>query len=191
MASSPTDSAGSTTTSSNDLMHKLCDRALLRGEFVLRSGKTSTYYFDKYRVTTAPELLREVGAGLASLLHMHAPDAELIVAPELGAVPLATALSLATGLPFCIVRGEAKDYGTANRLEGMFEPGQRAVLVEDVVTSGGAAVEALEAARAVGLVVDHSLCMLDRGQGGSTALADAGAPLAGLFDADDLAPFLG
>ena len=179
-----------TTTASNELMEKLCARALLRGEFVLRSGKTSTYYFDKYRVTTEPELLRDVGAGLASLMRVHAPDAELIVAPELGAVPLATALSLASGLPFCIVRGEAKDYGTANRLEGMFEPGQHAVLVEDVVTSGGAAVEALAAAREVGLVIERSLCMLDRGQGGAEALAEAGAPVASLFGADDLAPHL-
>ena len=79
------------------------------------------------------------------------PDAVRIAAPELGAVSLAAAASLAGGLPFVIVRKEAKEYGTANRIEGAFEPGERVCLVEDVVTSGGAAIEAVEALREAGL----------------------------------------
>ena len=73
----------------------------------------------------------------------HEPDAVRLAGPELGAVALAAAASLASGLPFLIVRKEAKEYGTANRLEGVFEQGERVCLVEDVVTSGGAAVEAV------------------------------------------------
>ena len=84
-------------------------------------------------------------------MHEHEPDAVRLAGPELGAVALAAAASLSSGLPFLIVRKEAKEYGTANRLEGVFEPGERVCLVEDVVTSGGAAIEAVEALREAGL----------------------------------------
>ncbi|MCW2950316.1 MAG: pyrE [Thermoleophilia bacterium] len=167
---------------------RLFERALLRGSFTLRSGARSDRYFDKYRVTCDPELLALVTDGFAVLLADAAfgRSIDRIVAPALGAVPLATALSLASGVPCAFVRLEARDRGTANRIEGAVARGERALLVEDVVTSGGAALEALEVARAAGLVVEHSACVLDRDGGGAEALAKAGAPLRSLFHRRDL-----
>lgn len=168
------------------LARRLFDRALLRGTFTLRSGATSDRYFDKYRVTCEPRLLGPVAGRLAELVQAHEPDATRILAPELGAVPLATALALETGLPFAIVRSAGKSYGTAQRIEGPVEHGELAVLVEDVVTSGGAALDAVRAAREVGLLVRHAACLLDRGAGGREALETEGVTLVSLLAAADL-----
>jgi orotate phosphoribosyltransferase len=168
------------------LARQLFDTALLRGTFTLRSGATSDRYFDKYRVTSEPRLLGPIAGRLSDLLDEHAPEAVRIVAPELGAVPLAAALALETGVPYAIVRGKSKDYGTANRIEGPTESGELAVLVEDVVTSGGAALEALQVARDAGLEIRHALCVLDRDGGGREALAGAGVQLHPLLTAADL-----
>ena len=127
-----------------ELRAALREHAYLEGDFVLRSGRRSRYYLDKYRFETRPELLRPLGARIAAAVAAHDPEADLLGGPELGAVALAAAASLESGLPFLIVRKEAKEYGTGNRLEGVFEPGQRVCLVEDVVTSGGAACEAVK-----------------------------------------------
>src|SRR6187455_1322696 len=89
------------------------EAALLEGDFVLRSGRRSSYYLDKYRFSTRPELLGPLGEAIAAAVAEHEPEAVRLAAPELGAVPLAAAASLASGLPFVIVRGEAKGYGTA------------------------------------------------------------------------------
>jgi orotate phosphoribosyltransferase len=93
---------------------------------------------------------------------------------------------MASGLPFIIVRGEAKEYGTANRIEGPFEPGDLVCLLEDVVTSGGALAEAVSALREVGLVVRNAICVVDREEGGSDALARLGVRLRPLFRAPEL-----
>ena len=84
------------------------------------------------------------------------------------------------------MRGEAKAYGTANRLEGVFEPGERVCLVEDVITSGGAALEAVEALRDAGLRVSTAICVVDREEGGVDALARHGVRLRPLFRASEL-----
>ena len=98
-----------------------------------------------------------------------------------------TALALRDGRPFVIVRGQAKEYGTANRLEGVYEAGERVLLVEDIVTSGGAALEAVEALREAGLTVESALCVLDRGEeGGNEALAAVRVKLHPLFLRADL-----
>jgi orotate phosphoribosyltransferase len=130
----------------DELAEALREHALLEGDFVLRSGRRSRYYLDKYRFATRPELLRPLGERLAEEVRTAEPDATLLAAPELGAVALAAAASLASNLPFVIVRREAKTYGTGNRIEGVFSAGERAALIEDVVTSGGAALDARRAA---------------------------------------------
>src|SRR6476619_6676447 len=104
------------------LAEALRDAALLEGDFVLRSGKRSSYYLDKYRFSTRPDLLKPLGGAIAAAVAEHEPEAVRLAAPELGAVPLAAAASLESGLPFVIVRGEQKQYGTAHRIEGAFEP---------------------------------------------------------------------
>src|SRR5256885_5028615 len=131
----------------DELAHGLREAAYLEGDFLLRSGRRSKYYLDKYRFETRPDLLRPLGDALAAAIAEHEPEADRIAGPELGAVALAAAASLASGLPFLIVRKAAKDYGTANRLEGVSEEGECVCLIEDVVTSGGAAIEAVQAPR--------------------------------------------
>jgi orotate phosphoribosyltransferase len=160
--------------------------AYLEGDFVLRSGRRSRYYLDKYRFETQPDVLGPLGESIAAAVHEHDPAAARIAGPELGAVALAAAASLASGLPFLIVRKEPKDYGTANRVEGVFEPGERVCLVEDVVTSAGAALEAVEALRAAGLEVESAVCVVDREEGGAEALSAKGVSLQALFRASEL-----
>ncbi len=173
-------------TAGDGLAEAIREAALLEGDFVLRSGRRSSYYLDKYRFSTRPDLLAPLGAAIAEAVQTYEPQAVRIAAPELGAVPLAAAASLASGLPFVIVRGAAKEYGTANRLEGVFEPGERVCLVEDVVTAGGAALEAVEALREAGLVVSTVVCVIDRDEGGADALARAAVRLRGLYTASEI-----
>ena len=169
-----------------ELAEALRDHAYLEGDFVLRSGRRSSFYFDKFRFETQPEVLRELGEELANAARELEPEAARLACPVLGAVVLAAAASLASGLPFVIVRDEAKEYGTANRIEGAFEPGELVFVVEDVVTSGGALIEAVEALREAGLVVRNAVCVVDREEGGTEALAAAGVRLRALFRASEL-----
>jgi orotate phosphoribosyltransferase len=164
----------------------LVERALLEGDFVLRSGRRSSWYLDKYRFETDPEILRALGERLAAVAREHEPDAVRLAAPALGAVALAASTAMASGLPFIIVRGETKEYGTANRIEGPFREGELVCLLEDVVTSGGALGEAVSVLRAEGLVVRNAVCVVDREEGGSDALARLGVRLRSLFRAGEL-----
>ena len=173
-------------TVSDPLAAALLEHAYLEGDFVLRSGKRSRYYLDKYRFETLPEVLRPLGERIAAAVREHAPDATRLAAPELGAVALAAAASLESGLPFLIVRKEAKEYGTANRLEGPYEDGECVCLVEDVVTSGGALLDSVAALRDVGLVVHTAVCVVDREEGGADALARHAVRLRPLFRAGEL-----
>ncbi len=169
-----------------ELAAALCEHAYLEGDFVLRSGRRSRYYLDKYRFETEPELLRALGGRIADAVRELEPDARRLAGPELGAVALAAAASLASGLPFLIVRKQTKGYGTGNRLEGAWEPGERVCLVEDVVTSGGAAAEAVGALRDAGLECRTAVCVIDREEGGGDALARQAIRLRPLFLAREL-----
>ena len=169
-----------------ELLGGLREHSYLEGDFLLRSGRRSPYYLDKYRFETRPDLLAALGERLALAVDEHEPDADRLAGPELGAVALAAATSLASGLPFLIVRKQAKEYGTANRVEGAFEAGETVCLVEDVVTSGGAAASAVEALREAGLVCRTAVCVVDREEGGTDALARLAVRLWPLFRASDL-----
>ena len=171
---------------SDGLAARLKEHAYLEGDFVLRSGRRSKYYLDKYRFETRPELLRPLGERIAAVVQEHASDATRLAGPELGAVALAASASLASGLPFLIVRKAAKEYGTTKRIEGVFEPGECVCVVEDVVTSGGALLESVEALREAGLVVHTAVCVVDREEGGADALARHAVRLRPLFRAGDL-----
>jgi orotate phosphoribosyltransferase len=164
----------------------LVERALLEGDFVLRSGRRSSWYLDKYRFETEPEILRALGEALAGAVRDSEPDAIRLAGPALGAVALAASAAMASDLPFIIVRGETKEYGTAKRIEGDFAPGELVCLLEDVVTSGGALAEAVSAVRGEGLVVRNAVCVVDREEGGSDALARLGVRLRPLFRASEL-----
>jgi len=170
------------------LGEQLREHALLEGDFLLRSGRRSRWYLDKYRFETRPELLGPLGERLATAAREFEPDAVRLACPALGAVVLTAAASLAGGLPFVIDRGEAKEYGTANRLEGVFEPGELVCLIEDVVTSGGALLETVAALREVGLEVRNAVCVVDREEGGADALARLGVRLRALYSGRELLP---
>jgi orotate phosphoribosyltransferase len=170
----------------DDLGAQLRAHALLEGDFVLRSGRRSSYYLDKYRFETLPELLGPLGERLAAAVREFEPDAVRLAGPALGAVALAASASLASGLPFVIVRETAKEYGTGNRLEGSFEEGELVCLIEDVVTSGGALAEAVGALREAGLEVRNAVCVVDREEGGTDALARLGVRLRSLYRAGEL-----
>jgi orotate phosphoribosyltransferase len=169
-----------------ELAAAIREHALLHGDFVLRSGRRSTVYFDKYRFETRPDLLAPIGERIAAAVAEHEPDAVRHAGPELGAVALAASASLASGLPFLIVRKQAKEYGTNRQIEGVFEKGENVCLVEDVVTAGGAAADAVKALREAGLTCRTAVCVIDREEGGADALARLGVRLRPLFLAQDL-----
>jgi orotate phosphoribosyltransferase len=155
----------------------------LTGTFLLRSGRTSTEYFDKYLFEADPALLATIVDGLTGLVPA---GAEVLAGLELGGVPLATLLSQRTGLPARFVRKKAKEYGTRRIAEGGDVAGRRVVLVEDVVTSGGAVLDATRVLRAEGAVVEDVLCVIDRGEGGRERLAELGLTLRPLLTRADL-----
>ncbi|HVX85347.1 MAG TPA: orotate phosphoribosyltransferase [Phycisphaerae bacterium] len=137
--------------------------ALLEGDFTLRSGKKSRFYFDKYLFETQPDILEAMGKEIAA--RIPAGTAR-IAGPELGAVALAAAASLASRLPFFIVRNAKKEYGTSKTIEGKLEAGEKVVLVEDIVTTGGQVIEAIKNIRAAGAEVVKVIVALDRLEGG-------------------------
>ncbi len=168
-----------------DLGERLLAASYLEGDFVLRSGRRSTFYLDKYLFSTQPDLLRDIAAGLAAKLPAHG-ESDLLAGPELGAVAIVAAVSLASGKPFVIVRKGAKGYGTDKAMEGRAEPGQRVIMIEDVVTSGGAALMAVDKLREAGLSIDTLLCVVDREEGGREQIEAKGLTFDPLFTATSL-----
>jgi orotate phosphoribosyltransferase len=158
-------------------------RCHLYGSFVLRSGKVTDEYFDKYLFEADPELLRRVTARMVPLIPA---DTQLLAGLELGGVPIATMLSQLTGLPALFARKQAKQYGTRKLAEGNDPAGQHVVLVEDVIATGGAAVDAATALRDLGATVSTVVCVIDRSAPGSNALADHGISMRSVLTKADL-----
>lgn len=165
-----------------ELARRLKAVAYLEGDFVLRSGKRSKYYLDKYLFETQPEILAELGR----LLAQRAGGADLIAGTELGGVALAAATSMASGKPFVIVRKERKDYGTSKQIEGPPVAGKRVLLVEDVCTTGGASLAAAEALTAAGARITRVAFVVDRMEGGRGNVEAAGYGFEALLTKDDL-----
>jgi orotate phosphoribosyltransferase len=155
----------------------------LHGEFTLRSGQVSDTYFDKYLFEAQPALLDRVAARMVDLL----PEGtELLGGLELGGVPIATMVSAKTGIPALFVRKEAKKYGTAKLAEGPDVAGKRITLIEDVITSGGAVRDAVNALRPLGAIVDPVVCAIDRSPVGENPLADVGLEVRPVLTRADL-----
>ena len=165
------------------LRHRIFGVAHLTGQFTLRSGATSTEYFDKYRFESDPVLLEGIAEALAPLVP---DDTEVLAGLELGGVPLAVALSRATGLPAAFVRKEAKAYGTAKLAEGADVDGRHVTVVEDVVTSGGQVVMSCRDLVERGAKLAAVLCVIDREAGGPEAIAELGLELRPLFKMSEL-----
>jgi orotate phosphoribosyltransferase len=168
---------------SPSLARTIYETCNLRGTFRLRSGQTSTEYFDKYLFESRPDLLKEIARGLAGLVPA---GTEALAGLEMGGIPVATALSLETGLPLLFVRKKAKDYGTCKIAEGGPFKGRRVTVVEDVVTTGGAILDGVAALRKEGAKIGEVLCVIDRESGGPEKLKAEGLKLIPLFTASDL-----
>jgi orotate phosphoribosyltransferase len=154
--------------SNEELLIVLRREALLEGDFTLRSGKKSKYYFDKYLFETSPVLLREIASRLVKYVD---EGIDLVAGAEIGGIPLATIVSLREERRFLIVRNSKKEgYGTGKLIEGRYNVGEAVLLIEDVVTSGGQTCEAIKTLRDAGLIVRSVVAVLDREQGGRQAI---------------------
>lgn len=172
------------------LAKAIADLALLRGEFTLRSGRTSSYYLDKYLFSTRPEVLRELGVLFAERIRHIERDTgkrtDRLAGAELGGIPLVTVSSLQTGLPCLFVRNAKKDYGTSKQLEGKLEAGDRVIFVEDVATTGGQALEAVNVLRSLGADVAAVIATIDRQEGARENIEREGLRFESLFTKRDL-----
>jgi orotate phosphoribosyltransferase len=166
-----------------DLARRVYEACHLVGTFTLRSGRTATEYFDKYRFEADPVLLADIAAAMVALLPA---GTEVLAGLELGGVPIATALSLRTGLPAAFVRKHAKAYGTARLAEGADIAGRRVTVIEDVITTGGQVLISAGELRALGAVVEHVVCVIDRSADDGAALAAEGLALTSLVTRADL-----
>lgn len=172
------------------LATRIAELALLRGTFTLRSGRTSSYYLDKYLFSTEPVILRELGREFAARIALIESGAgvkvQRLAGAELGGIPLVTVASLESGLPCLFVRNAKKDYGTAKQMEGKLLPGERVVFVEDVATTGGQALEAVKVLRDLGADVVAVIATIDRQEGAAANMAAAGVRFESLFTKADL-----
>jgi len=160
--------------------------AILYGDFTLASGKKSKYYIDIKKASTNPGVLRQVAKEMAAEIKAKGMKVDRIAGVVLGSVPLAVALSLETGIPFIMVRKEKKDHGTGKLIEGVFEKGEQVLVVEDVVTSAGSALYAIETLRAEGVTVDSIYSVVDREEGGRQKLEEVGVMLTSLVTATEV-----
>lgn len=168
-----------------ELSRRIYATSHLTGYFTLRSGKTSGEYFDKYLFESDPLLLTEIARHLSEIM----PEGiEVLAGLELGGIPIATALSMETGIPVAYVRKKAKEYGTKNLAEGADIREKSVCVVEDVTTTGGQILESSLALRELGAKVEHVLCVIVRDAIAVDRLKEMGIELHYLFHMDDLRP---
>ena len=167
----------------DDLASAIDETCRIQGQFTLRSGITTTEYFDKYRFESDPRLLREVARHIVPLLPT---DTQVLGGLELGGVPIATIVSAQTGLPTIFVRKEAKTYGTCRLAEGGDFAGRTVTLVEDIITTGGAVRNAAVALRNLGATVHTGVCAIDRSEPGANSLHEIGVATRSVLSKADL-----
>jgi orotate phosphoribosyltransferase len=165
------------------LAKKIKAAAYLEGHFVLRSGKTSNYYLDKYLFETQPDILRELAERFAIFVN---DEVDMIGGAELGGVPLAAAVAMKTDKPFIIIRNSKKDYGTSKKFEGPSPKGKRIMLVEDIATTGGQVLEAAKSLKEEGATVLRIVAVIDRSEGARENIEGAGFKFDALFTKADL-----
>jgi orotate phosphoribosyltransferase len=167
----------------DQLGRRIAQVSLLRGQFTLRSGRQSDYYLDKYRFETQPDILAELGRLLAQRV---SGSVDRIAGAELGAVALAAAAAMTAGKPFVIVRNQKKDYGTAKLVEGILNPGERVLIVEDVLTTGGQVLEAARSLQEAGAKIERIVAIIDRQEGAKQNIEQAGLEFEALFSSEEL-----
>lgn len=164
---------------SRELAKSIFKVAHITGDFKLRSGLTSKEYFDKYRFESQPALLKQIASAMAPLIPK---DTQVLAGLEMGGIPVATALSLESGIPAVYVRKEAKAYGTCRIAEGLESlRGLNVCIIEDVITTGGQVILSAEDLRKEGANVRNVLCVISRQQGGEEKLSAAGLQMKALF----------
>jgi len=173
------------------LIKLLAERSTKRGQFTLASGKKSEYYIDARLTTMSPEGLSIIGRLALSKLRQSGWDVDSIGGLTLGADPISYAISYASaesGSPLraFTVRKEAKTHGTGRTIEGPFTKGDRVAVIEDVITTGGSALRAIEAVRAEQGTVAGVLALVDREEGGRQAIEAAGVPVISMVRADQI-----
>jgi orotate phosphoribosyltransferase len=167
----------------NQLAKRIAEVALLRGEFTLRSGRTSNYYLDKYRFETQGDVLEALGKMFADRVGAHV---DRIAGAELGAVPLAAATSIYSGKPCVFIRNQKKEYGTAKQVEGVLNAGETVMIVEDVMTTGGQVLESCKVLTEMGVKIDRIVGVIDRLEGARENIEKAGYVFESLFTTKDL-----
>lgn len=155
----------------------------ITGEFLLRSGKISNEYFDKYQFEANPTLLHAIAQHLIPLLP---EDFDYLAPLEMGGIPIAVAIAMKTGKPMIFVRKKNKEYGTRKFAEGPDIANKKLLIVEDVVTSGGQILISANDLRHEGAIITDTLCVIDRESGGTEALHQAGINLHPLFKMSEL-----
>ncbi len=176
------------------LVHLLATRSARRGQFTLASGRQSTLYIDARLTTMSPEGLVVIGSlGLRTIQATWTADS--IGGLTLGADPISYAISYASGLTdkplrSFTVRKEAKTHGTGKLIEGPFQAGDRVVVIEDVITTGGSALRAIAAVREAKGTVAGVLALVDREEGGRQAIEAAGIAVVSLVTAQELVPLI-
>lgn len=167
----------------DDLAARIAEVSLLKGEFTLRSGRTSHYYLDKYLFSTQPDILEALGKLFAERL---GDGINKLAGAELGGIPLVTAAALASDLPCVFIRNQKKDYGTAKQLEGKLGEGDQVALLEDVCTTGGQILEAAKVIEAEGATISKIIGTIDREEGARENIEAAGYTFEALFTKTDL-----
>ena len=166
-----------------ELIKRIKETAYLEGDFILRSGKRSKYYLDKYLFETCPDILKALGEEFAG--HVT-NDVTLIAGAELGGVALAAATAMQTGKKWIIVRQSRKDHGTSKLIEGVLKPGDVVLLVEDIATTGGQVLEAAKIITEAGAKIKKIVCVIDRKQGARENITQAGYKFESILTRDDL-----
>jgi len=167
----------------DELIKRVKETAYLEGDFILRSGKRSKYYLDKYLFETCPDILRALGEEFAK--HVG-DDVTLIAGTELGGVALAAATAMETGKNWVIIRNSKKGYGTGRLIEGALKQGDVVLLVEDIATTGGQVLEAAKVITEAGAKVKKIVAVIDRKQGAGENITSAGYKFESLLTKDDL-----
>lgn len=157
----------------------------ITGDFKLRSGQISSDYFDKYRFEALPHLLVPIATLMAEKIKAIDENFFALAGLELGGVPLATAIGIQNGMPSLFVRKKAKQYGTCQFAEGLDFKGQKLIIIEDVVTTGGQIIESTKMLREAGAIVEHVICVLLRDKVGIDTLAAEGLTLDYVFSRED------
>ncbi|MDR1690877.1 MAG: orotate phosphoribosyltransferase [Candidatus Methanoplasma sp.] len=160
--------------------------ALQFGEFTLASGAKSDYYINIKKASTNPQVLYLISQLMAERMQEENIRPDRIAGIVLGSIPLAAALSMATGIPYVMVRKEQKDHGTKKLIEGDMEPGEKVLVVEDVITTAGSSIQAIGTLRENGAVVEQIISVVDREGGGKENLAGIGVSLLSLVKGSEL-----